>query len=351
MNFKALEIGSGDAFLVEDEERTILFDSGGSTSRIKKLLKNKKKLDLAICSHNDSDHANGFIGLLDDSNFEIVEIWLPGLWVPILKFLIEKRLDREFFEVFYSYDARNEKEMKDQMIEVPMYKSLVEMSDSLIEDFDDDLQYISELIDNPSYLEIFNYTPWFNNSFIKLDRIVKIAGLAYRKGCLIRWFEPEEISPLINPPDYSFRAKNSKEIVRIHKVTSVTNFMKLLTLTNENKYSLVFELHKENSPFILFSADSDFSFLTKNIVYQNSIIITAPHHGSDSNANVYSMFDNDNTIWVRSDRKCLKRPCSQFKSLNDKYCVACKITNKLQTIEFELILNQWILRNGIECTC
>lgn len=45
MKFRALEIGSGDAFLIETEKEKILFDSGGSGSKIKNLIKNNQKIN------------------------------------------------------------------------------------------------------------------------------------------------------------------------------------------------------------------------------------------------------------------------------------------------------------------
>lgn len=85
--FTALTIKEGDAFLLEDNGWNCLFDSGVD-DKIVDLLKYKgiNKLDLAICSHNDEDHAQGFIELLE-SGFIIDEIWLPGLWASILQYI------------------------------------------------------------------------------------------------------------------------------------------------------------------------------------------------------------------------------------------------------------------------
>ena len=76
LKFTALEVGSGDAFLLEDENRKILFDSGGSKNKIVALLRKKgiTKIDLAICSHNDKDHSKGFLGLLN-SKIRIGQKW------------------------------------------------------------------------------------------------------------------------------------------------------------------------------------------------------------------------------------------------------------------------------------
>lgn len=76
--FSALEVGQGDAFLLEKDDWKCLFDSGGSKSGLESLLRKKKinHLNLAICSHNDFDHTNGFIGILGTRSVTIDEIWV-----------------------------------------------------------------------------------------------------------------------------------------------------------------------------------------------------------------------------------------------------------------------------------
>jgi len=354
MIFKALEIGSGDAFFIEEKEKQILFDSGGSKSKIRELLKKNTTINLAICSHNDSDHSNGFIGLLEDPKFAINEIWLPGLWIPILNFIIENRLNTDFLHTYFENKMEIEriKELGDETFN---YESLIEESDISIENFDDKLQMISGKIDNNlsySHFLNFRHSYWYNDELINLDRIIRIAGLAYQKGSLIRWFKPENIAPSIKFPNHNFRSLNAREVVRVDRVSKF-NFLKLLNLTIENKYSLVFEYCKNNNPIILFSADSDFAFLKHVKKYKNNIIITAPHHGSASNSSVYSKINGDNIIWVRSDRKCKERPCSQFKKLNIKYCLTCTKFLQKKQIKFEYLnaKSQWSYLKGMFCNC
>lgn len=87
--FTALTVREGDAFFMEDNGWKCLFDSGRDETIVNLLeYRGVDKLDLAICSHNDSDHANGFIKLLE-SNIKIKEIWLPGLWANVLLFVKE----------------------------------------------------------------------------------------------------------------------------------------------------------------------------------------------------------------------------------------------------------------------
>lgn len=352
MKFKALEIGSGDAFLLETERKQFLFDSGGSKSKIRDLTKKNKIIDLAICSHNDSDHSNGFIGLLEAPSFEIKEIWLPGIWIPILNFIIEERINRNLINIFFK-DIKELSDLKKSDNEIYDYTSLVEETNISIETFDDKLQIISEIEESQYHISnhFIHYHHWYRNEFINLNRIIKIAGLAYKKGSKIRWFKPENQNPSIQDPNYNFKPLNSKEFIKIDRVLE-KNFFKLLYLTNENKYSMVFEFIKQDKPIITFSADSDFSF-TNGLSYQNNIIVTAPHHGSESNGFVYNKIKGEEIIWIRSDRKSRKRPCLDFKGLSNKYCLACAIKNHKAEICFEFNDKslKWVRKKGLKCSC
>lgn len=345
VKFRALEIGSGDAFLIENEGKQILFDSGGSESRIIDLISPNKIIDLAICSHNDSDHANGFIGLLKSPSHEIKEIWLPGMWVPILNFIIENEINGKLTEIIFR-DKRGINDIRD-------YNSLVEESNVSIEIFDEGLQRISEIEEYVILPHFYLFTSfyWFNSPIINLGRILKIAGLAYKKGSLIRWFKPESINPTIQNPNYGFKPLNSKEVVKIDRVAE-SNVLSLMFLTMENKFSLVFEFYNDDKPIITFSADSDFSFL-ENKTYNNNIIVTAPHHGSENNSIVYRKIKGDNIIWIRSDRKNKNRPCLDFKNLPNKYCLSCAVKNYKKEIffEYDFMKNRWNWKSGIKCDC
>lgn len=369
LKFTALEIGSGDAFLLEDGERKILFDSGGNKTKIVTLLKKKgiTKIDLAICSHNDIDHANGFIGLLESVDYDIDEIWLPGTWATILKYVRDNGIFPEEIE----WIVNTTKDLKEKNCNDVIFRdgedSVSDLFDKesieSIEDFDDGLSYFSELIDsdlydsmNRRYLHYEYYYRLRQNdemrceclSLLKLDRIIKICGLAYQKGSKIRWFEPVKGCP-INIVDRGFVALNSHEMCRIQKFKNAQSFAKFFTLTIENECSLVFEYWEKDTPIIRFSADSDCTCQSKP--YTNNIIITAPHHGSDANAIVYTTIQGKDVIWVRSDRKSSKRPCADFKNQLNRYCLACRNGNFKSEIQFEFQGNKWQHKSGNNCTC
>ena len=367
LKFTALEIGSGDAFLIEDGDKKYLFDSGGNKTLIINLLKKKKieKLDLAICSHNDIDHANGFIGLLN-SNIEIEEIWLPGDWASILKFVKDGRIrphqiihylsDKIYSENCDKNDYSRNKLFDDKLSEP-------------IENFEDELSWFSEMEDSDfSHMVFLRWRYWCEederfyhhilehygtsllNLQLNLKRISDIVRLAYQRGCKIRWFEPTNYCTNKDVA-YGFRVLNAVQMASVKRLKDTYSFMQMMTLTKENEYSLVFEYIKSDTPVIRFSADSNCT--CQSTTYDNSIIVTAPHHGSEANANVYSAIQGNSIIWVRSDGKSRKRPCTDFKKLNNKYCLACYNKNFKQEIQFEydFSLKAWTWQCGNKCGC
>lgn len=94
--FIALPLTSGEAFLLRTadangREWTILVDSGkkyGEGSReLAKLLAQVsptiQRIDIAVCTHSDADHSQGFWHFADDwydMGRTIGEFWLPGRW-------------------------------------------------------------------------------------------------------------------------------------------------------------------------------------------------------------------------------------------------------------------------------
>ena len=472
LTFSALEIGKGDAFLLENNGWYCLFDAGGSGNRVKTILKRKKikKLDLAICSHNDEDHANGFIKLLEkDSKIEIKEIWLPYWWASILQYAEEHHIDWSEIECFneelneivkneYRPDLLYSDEQPSLSTEAFNYKTLPNLADHKLGDFENkyelrcnrirdeiyhlfkkeqiDLllqdfgvsqeklyevtEYIARKVSKRVTTEIFEfseeeihiltrhivydfihdfiskYVPirvyfslrrlksllshiidyhidkfCFQNRYyathghseefkfsqdlkIKFNRIMEIAILANQRGCVIRWFEPYSGSGKSIPIDYGFYALSSVNKCQVKRLKNTMALFYALSLSIENQYSLVFEYHKDNVPVIRFSADSD--CYCQSFPYKNNIIVTAPHHGSEANAVVYNKLKGDDIIWVRSDSlgRTQGRPCNVFKSLKNKYCLACKHRNPdKREISFLYNANskKWELMEGLCCIC
>ncbi len=81
-----LDVGQGDsAFVVSNNGGTYLFDGGSSSvknvgkNRIIPYLKSSgcSKLDFIVLSHNDSDHINGIVDIINEGSIEIDTIVLP----------------------------------------------------------------------------------------------------------------------------------------------------------------------------------------------------------------------------------------------------------------------------------
>lgn len=90
MRIVSLPAGSGDAFFViwGNPERCLIIDAGRSgcyADSIKPLLQDKakaglQKIELALATHIDEDHMEGFIALVSDTNrpLEISDFWFNG---------------------------------------------------------------------------------------------------------------------------------------------------------------------------------------------------------------------------------------------------------------------------------
>lgn len=404
--FTALEVGSGDAFLLEDGDRKILFDSGGSQDLIVRLLKKKKikKIDLAICSHNDKDHSNGFLGLLK-SDIAIDEIWLPANWASILHSM-KHHHPYVFMKLFCHFRHYNREYLELEGREIKMYNGESVSVDSFQEELSfferRDLEYYFYMGKKYAYIkeerieiehnyyrnkkhfprhfndescEFNDGTPDFcikncthkqgcrkydeytaTDILINLEKIMEIANAAHKKCPKIKWFEPIK-SCCQNKLDYGFVALNS---VKSHRIREIDHHplaflcaLYTITLTKENEYSLVFEFHKDDIPVVRFSADSDSTCQSK-MPYNDNIIITAPHHGSEANKGVYGAIENDNVIWVRSDRKISTRPCEEYKTMEKRYCLACSHrlpSRKEICFEYDKSKKQWICNTGERCVC
>lgn len=83
--YEVLKVGDADAILIRHyingEPFIILIDAGNASDAaiIKKHLENyydSNYIDLAICTHPDSDHKDGFFDLLQDDDIKIERFWL-----------------------------------------------------------------------------------------------------------------------------------------------------------------------------------------------------------------------------------------------------------------------------------
>lgn len=375
LRFTALKLEEGDAFLLQDDEnnRNYLFDSGGAQSTIEGLLKGcgVNKLDVAICSHNDQDHSNGFIGLLNSNTFTINEIWLPALWGSILCFIDENKDNSRVWSKIkastHSYYNDNEDKWKDYDIN-KIYEEVTINANELKERLTSLIETL-ELSKNKTkgLCAFIKYLKKCKSAYIvrRLNNIIKIASLAIKKNCKIVWFQNTLFCVDIHC-QYDFHSLNSKPICVINSVGGIQPygfsmytgaierikakyFIHTTVLTAVNRFSLVFEFYNEAHPVVRFSADSDNDCQTQ-YPYKNNIIITAPHHGSEKNDNVYKTICGGDIFWIRTWHKCVKVGCAEFLKCNKRYCVKCQNQPSTQEVCFEYKNGVWAVQ-GMPQTC
>lgn len=370
--FISIGVNQGDAFYLLREEKKILVDGGlsrkGFPLQFNNIVKNynlDNELDIVVCTHADSDHINGLLGLIE-SGIKIKEVWLPGRWTSRLIDILKKPIDFEI-EIFKNLNSLDDE--IDNLEDLYKEEHLKVEDESKFEEIDLNIdtlyQAIEDVSDKQDITFLTNKFIFFHDMYflenkkyeIFIDaidtarKIKELSILAYNSGAKIRWFE---YSNNTSSGGESFLVPiNSEEIFKISKPLPALMY---LSLTKINKESLVFYSPGiSNLGNVLFSADSDFSFSQNLSNILNNTIITAPHHGSENNKNVYIKLNstkNDDLIFVRSDGKSKIRPGNTFKSLNRKVCTLCNTGKSIKNdVIFSLKNGKWNNDNNIWCHC
>lgn len=356
--FVALKVGSGDAFYLEREEASILFDGGGSEKNFPSLFSKELNLsyvDIIVCSHNDSDHANGIIGYLK-SPLICNEVWLPANWVGRIDTLLSTP-EMFFEELVMNIKDDVDIEYLEDSICSAMFENKQELNiENLVNKSNDSCFSFENFTNNASKLTI-KQNKLFSKLFSSAMKIKEITSLAYKKRLKVRWFQYDSNSQASGGENY-FKPINSFEINKLY--SKKMSALQYLTLTHSNKESLVFYSPKIENLIdgVLFSSDSDYSF-NQNIPSDlgKTPIITVPHHGSRSNERAYNTkqlktyVSNTNTILVRSDGSYKNRPGKCYKSFKlNKFCTRCNGYKTGQTIVITPTSQSWISSNS-RCSC
>lgn len=391
MKFIALPVGQGDAFYAEtDDGFRVLVDGGSSRKALPDLFRRYTKkcgVDVLVCTHNDADHAEGIIGFLE-SDLDCKELWLPATWIDALKSLPSHAWDTlhflwaRFRETRYEhlrYEGGDQQDAAWQVVfpQMPEERTKIEIKGGQIERENEQgavgnvtLSNILDAIDDAidEHLEMLSYPTWhwiwlmpfgdtrdvlFNVVLKDISRLLEIARLAMDRGIPIRCFQhdPQNAKPI---PSYPLIPLSGKQVFYIPVVRKRTpgEFLYLAYLTTVNKQSLVFYLEApEEKPGILFTGDSDLRGINLERIRGGSIV-TAPHHGSKDNANVYSMFQEP-MVWVRSDGNSKRRPCDEYLRANGKrFCTICRNSNRQkQAVRLYLRKNCWVPQCTQPCVC
>lgn len=362
--FVAIGVGQGDAFFLKRPEANILVDGGRSvqmaSSQLMRVIGNCP-LNIVVCTHNDADHANGILGILQ-SGWQTKEVWLPGSWTYRLTDLL--RRPSEFFQELATDIAGGENNYKGLTLET-LGESYAESAHEVGESPSDSRTTLDEILSADTQDEwygtiplqyqnhitlnlIFAGFPWvvrrseelwhlLLEALVAAQRIQQIAMTAYHLGTTIRWFEFGASSGGNGLPGV-LTLLNACEISSVKSVQ--LSALKYLALTTANQESLV--LHSPGSdmtPDVLFTADSDLHF-SQSIPASRYMLVTAPHHGSETNANAYRRLQAP-SMWVRSDGRSRTRPGPSFLSVTGKkFCTLCRGSNKCKQ---DVIL---LARNG-----
>ncbi len=364
--FIAIPVGQGDAFYVEREGFSMLIDGGRSRTAFPSMFQEVTKRDgvnVVVCTHNDADHANGILGLLE-AGLKCGEVWLPGRWLSALPDLL-----RPFVEVFV--------ELADNVAETGSWSNMENLQSSVapIEAYaermyppvaeapgTEDGLSVAENGWPESYLQMLEraepwgllphwpeswdpvgwrclwwhgYYRWLGPAGIRLlwsaieaaGQIRAIATAAFHRGIPVRWFEFDTATPSGGVP--ALQAINAHPVARVRP--RVGSLLAWLALTVSNKESLVFWSPPiERHPGVLFTADSDLKDI-RLPTHLNRAIATAPHHGSKANANAYKAVETTaqdgfpSITWVRSDGRDRSRPGGTYLGLAARrLCTRCR---------------------------
>lgn len=383
--FIAIRVGQGDAFFIERAEKTALVDGGrsrvGFATQFNKVT-GLEHVDILVCTHNDADHALGLLGFLE-CGFAAKEVWLPASWTDRLddlllrpsEFLgelignIEESRSKEMqlanLGDSYSTKARTQEREQEQLNEIDA-ETLSLTFEATSERADVWDLSLPHWLPYPNWYELLG-PGWRNDRKIRLliealsaaTLIRKISLTAFHSGAVIRWFDyigKYQRSSSGDAQDFLVPI-NSEEIVRIRRPKR--SVLKYLALTTANKESLVFMCPSKNGiPPILFTADSDLKF-NQPIGWSHGMLMTAPHHGSESNAKAYDRFRKDTSnaikdvVWVRSDGRFKSRPGSSYlQSPGRRYCTLCRGSKQpKQNLRFIPRSNIWQSVSTRTCHC
>lgn len=377
--FIAIGVRQGDAFFMEKRNRKLLVDGGNSRVVFPRQfvrVTGRTHVNVLVCTHNDSDHARGVLGFLRNKRLFADEVWLPASWMDRLRDIIHKPKD------FMKELMTNVEKLSDNLLSDlsglgdEYTTTRAEKEDLFVEVKVKDLLEPSEQADAmESVLRRFYRSQHYlyglqpSNKRLKLiveavsasDLIRQIVLAAYRSGSLIRWFDYIGNNNQINASGGIhdlLQPVNAVEVVRIRRPKR--SALEYIALTRSNKQSLVFMSPKDKlSSGVLFTADSNLSF-SQVVPWHDRMIITSPHHGSESNKYAYMRFFQEtageiDVVWVRSDGKFIHRPGKSYLGVSGrKYCTlcrGCKLPKQNVKMVFSILNYVWKPIKTRKCRC
>lgn len=340
MKLTALPVNVGDSFLLRDEDKIILVDGGMNKTHILNLLRQERipnnHIDLLVCTHYDADHINGIIGILKSQKFTFKEIWLPEI-LGSIGYTLSKKIVELFKDL---RENSSHLELENSECE-PIFKlqeeKEIHLDSNENNSFEDiDTKVLDDFVDYPHFRYFKPF--WYYDSdvnyqmMLTLNSTLSLISNTLHSGAYIKWFKYKGYTH--KSYGFDLYSENACQ-TDITLYDSKRFFLALyhLSLSDINKYSLVYMYKKENVPDILFSADSDLHFYPKQVPLKDNSIVTAPHHGSSANDSAYQKISGTDLIFVRSDRSQKKRPGQGYLKQTHRYCTICRNKTTKQKIE------------------
>jgi hypothetical protein len=385
----AIPVGQGDAFYLERAGWSVLVDGGRSRSGFASAFQMATRANgasVVVCTHNDADHATGILGFLE-AGFTCGEVWLPGRWLGALRSVL-----RPFVKVFVDI-ADNVAQVATLSNRPEGIASIEAYAEHLRESSNDrsareEGPPIGENGWPESYTEMleqadpWELAPWMQlwppedwqffhyPDYGRLDppavqllwsaidaasRIRAIAIETFHRGIPVRWFEFDATNP--SGGVANLQLVNARQVARVRPL--VGSLLAFLALTVSNKESLVlWSPPTSHDPGVLFTADSDLSGI--RLPYQlTGAVATAPHHGSEANANAYAVVtaaagrDSPSVSWVRSDGSFRRRPGPTYLGLpSRRFCKLCRNpSSSKQAVQLSVQGGSWASQGTYPCQC
>ena len=361
-----------------------MVDGGGSVSLISRLFSNnvgRNRVNIVVCTHNDSDHAKGILGLLK-SEICCKELWLPASWYQRLNDLLQR--PSEFLSELNLNVTESQSNGKtgtsgflkfDDFLD-PIYKRLQTQNNDA-----NNIELKMETLESDARQNVCglynSFEAHFSSFLACLDtlgptvtpgtfHLKSAARAAFRMGNIylnaikkkahIRWFEYDADQPACGGEKNFLIPVNSRETStwRNRKMSAI----EYVALTAINTESLVFYSPRtDNCLGTLFTSDSNLEF-KQSIDWHDGMIVTAPHHGSESNYESYQRFakEADSKIevnWVRSDGNFKRRPGTSYLALTGpRFCTLCRNCGKpKQSVNLTLCGGKWVPVGTRKCCC
>lgn len=294
-----LDVGDADCIVIwyrpnaESRAYIALIDAGNASdaTRVKDFLKNRYStttIDLAVCTHPDSDHKGGFFGLLEDETVKIKEFW----WKNPAKYLSQ-----------------------DDFAKIHRHDSMVSACERVYNHPTDPSKNMLDLARKDAGCECYNVRPGCRHSVIPIMVLGPLDDY-YRKVAIEIVEKFAELKTEVDTAAYDeleeLSEENAKSVIDTVKDESPTN-----------KGSVILYFAPTKSMRFLLAGDAAASSLRlvfdRNKSLLTGAILKVPHHGSKHNLNSSLINDLQPSQSVVSAAGTKKHPSSAIVYYLSKY--------------------------------